>query len=249
MTAVLPALHTIAFGDLDTGSWGAAWGGSEPLLTVGDRSGSRTLSATVDGSRADGEWRLSADGVSLLLAPVGEPAPTGGEDDGFDQLCRVTGRFELDGSAREVDSLGRRGTRPREVDLKRCDSVRDVSAWFGPDDGVADEGIAVVAMRANGAHGHEADVVTAALVEANGPVAVADPRLSTTYDAAGLPISASLELWLDEEGEQYPRRAAGEAVGTPACLAHDGLDVVARLFRWHSRGREGAGVYLLVRFR
>jgi hypothetical protein len=67
----------------------------------------------------------------------------------------------------------------------------------------------------------------------------------------------SIELWLDQdpEVEQFPRRAAGEALVTrgasaaePTAASVDGEpEVQAQPLRCHSRGREGAGVYLLVR--
>jgi hypothetical protein len=57
-----------------------------------------------------------------------------------------------------------------------------------------------------------------------------------------------LELWLaDEDSEPYPRRAAAQAVGAGVRGTGEGLQQVsAHLLRWHSRGRNGTGVYLLV---
>jgi hypothetical protein len=120
-----------------------------------------------------------------------------------------------------------------------------VSAWFEPA-----EGIALLASRPRAAVGHDGDVLGAALFEAGHSIPVADPRLSTTYAPTGLPARVSAELWLggdDEEAQEYPRRAAGESVGVVARSADTCLDVSAEPFRWHARGREGAGVYLLVR--
>ncbi len=79
-----------------------------------------------------------------------------------------------------------------------------------------------------------------------------DPRLSTTYRADGSPSRAGVELWLDVGGEtqeQYPRRAAGEALAAGVAAASDGLNVEAHALRWHSRGQEGTGVYVLARRR
>jgi hypothetical protein len=90
-------------------------------------------------------------------------------------------------------------------------------------------------------------VVTAAVLDPQGTAAVADPRFSTTYTAAGKPLRASFELWLGQAEEEFPRRAAGEAVGPAASLHVAGMDVRAALFRWHSRGLDGAGVYILAR--
>ena len=46
-------------------------------------------------------------------------------------------------------------------------------------------------------------------------------------------------------GHQYPRRLAGEARGGYVDWAVGDFELHAAPFGWHSRGREGAGVYLL----
>jgi hypothetical protein len=152
----------------------------------------------------------------------------------------VRGRLTLNGVEREVDCLGRRSERTAELD--EVDSLRDVSAWFEPD-----EAMAVVALRPPRARGHDADAITAAVLGPESTGAVADPRFSTTYDRAGAPIRSSFELWLGQAEDEYPRRAAGEAIGPRASHRYGGIDVQASLFRWHSRAREGAGVYILAR--
>jgi hypothetical protein len=244
-TLAASALRTLAFGDLDAGLWGAAWGGADPFVAIGALdSADSSLGglARIDGSSATDDWTVSGQGTELTVSPRSEPARSP-EIDGFDQLCRVRGHFVLDGAEHQVDSLGRRGIRP-ELDLQAFETIRDVSAWFEPD-----EGIALTALRPRGVAGHDHDIVVASVFEAAGALPVADPRLSTTYTAGGRPVRAGVELWLggEEDGEQqYPRRAGGEALGASAS-AKNGLDVQAHAFRWHSRGRDGAGVYLLVR--
>ena len=52
-----------------------------------------------------------------------------------------------------------------------------------------------------------------------------------------------------EPDQQYPRRASGEALGARAHALAGGLELKAEPFRWHSRGREGAGMYVLARRR
>jgi hypothetical protein len=42
------------------------------------------------------------------------------------------------------------------------------------------------------------------------------------------------------------RRASGEAVGARASASSGDLELQAELFRWHSGGRDGTGLYLLV---
>ena len=242
ITAAAHATRTVAFGDLRTGVWGAIWGGARPVAVIG--SGDRSLSgpASVTGSDPDADWTISGDGVELTLAP--EAGPVSINDAGFEQLCRATGEIVVGGHEQRVECLGRRGARAEEFDLARFESLRDVSAWFG-----AHEGLVVLALRPRGARGHDAELISVALIEPE-PAIASDPRLSTTYASTGLPARASVELWLgDDESEQYPRRAAGEAVGAGASEWVDGLELQASLFHWYSRGRDGAGVYLLVRAR
>jgi hypothetical protein len=236
------------FGDLASGLWGAAWlpGGDEDgFVCIGADGATALVSARVEGGDEVADWRLLDDGTDLTVSPVGDPvsAPTPNEaPGGFDQLCRVCGQITLGGVEHAVDCLGRRAARPADLDVGALDSVRDVSAWFEPGDGLA-----LVAVRPRKARGQEADVMTAAVLDAESAVAVNDPRLSTTYSATGRPTRASFELWLGDGEHEYPRRASGVAVGPHAGRVTGALEIEAELFRWHSRGREGAGVYLLAR--
>jgi hypothetical protein len=243
-------LRTLAFGDLARTVWGAAWipDSDGPALTLLGDGGEGTAISSLRLSGEDaGEWRLDGDGAALVVSPAGDPVTVEAPDDhveGFDQLCRVSGRFELDGAERPVDCLGLRTSRSGGFDLGKLESVRAVSTWFEPD-----EGLALVAFRGRKAKSHEGDVITSAVLGPERAAPVEDPRLSTTYTAGGWPVRASLELWLagDGEQEQFPRRAVGEAIGSQAQAAAGGLEIRAEPFRWHSRGREGAGLYLLAR--
>jgi hypothetical protein len=108
----------------------------------------------------------------------------------------------------------------------------------------------LVSLRPRNASGHGDDILTAALFEPGSTRAVAEPRLSTTYTATGAPSRMSLELWLDDDEEEtgrYPRRAAGEATGARARFDRGELSIDAELLRCTSHGRQGAGVYLIVR--
>lgn len=243
----MTAVRTFAFADLDAGVWGAAWSpaSDEPvLLALGAGADAAVLPGSLEGDGEDGDWRLRADGAELVLSPAGDAVATGSteeQSDGFDQLCRVSGQFTLDGDTQEVRCLGWRAAREASSERERPASFRQVAGWFEPGDGLA-----VLALRPRKSRGHDRDLLTAALLEPEPAGPVSDPRLSTTYSEAGLPIRAGVELWVgEEEAERYPRRAAGEALGAAAGWTVGDLELRARPFRWHSRGREGAGVYLL----
>ncbi|MGI8429782.1 MAG: hypothetical protein ACR2OB_10860 [Solirubrobacteraceae bacterium] len=242
-------LRTLAFGELDCASWGAVWnpgGGGEVMISLGAGTEVATARVTIAGSSEREQWRLAGKGVDLVVSGEREAAQarSDGACVGFDQLCRVSGRFAVGGEERVVDCPGRRGLRTA-VDLDRCDSARDVSAWFGPD-----EGLALVSIRPRGSTGHERDLVTAAAFDALRSVPVADPRLSTTYAAAGRPVRASLELWLeDEQSELYPQRTAGDSIGPGVDRLEGGFELHTTPIRWRGAGREGTGIYMLARSR
>ena len=82
--------------------------------------------------------------------------------------------------------------------------------------------------------------------EPGGALAVADPRLSTTYDGAGRQRRAGLELWVTGDDDEFPRRVGGEvACGTSLELGRLRLDCA--FFRWRMEGRAGVGRYDVLR--
>jgi hypothetical protein len=238
-------LRTVAFAELDASVWGAAWtpGPDENgfmAVGAGERSGSS--GATLRAGDGDAEWLLEGDGVQLTASPMSAAVATG-IGSGFDQLCRVHGRANVGGAEREIDCIGRRGGHGDGVKLEKFDSVRDVSAWFAPEDGLA-----LVALRPRRSRGQDSDLLEVAVLDPEATSPVEEPRLSTTYTDSGQPLRAGFELWFagEDEDSQYPRRAAGEAAGLGARSRCGGFSVVAQPFRWHSRGRDGAGVYLVA---
>jgi hypothetical protein len=249
------SFRTLAFGEVEIGMWGSAWDlddASPGFAAVGARGGATLLDppAQIDLSDDEaGSWWLASHDLELESVPEGQAATL---PHGFDQLVRVRGRLRAGGEDYEVDCLGTRASR-RELELSRLDSIREVSAWFGPD-----LGLAVMATRPRGAAGHDHDLITASLFEQGRSVTIEDPRLSTTYAEGGNPARASVELWLEPEDpdvtnaaqeppEPRPRRAAGESIAAVASRSEEQLDVHAALFRWHAQGREGPGVYVLAR--
>jgi hypothetical protein len=239
----MTALRTLAFGDSSV--WGASWAsGDAALVALGTGSEASVVPGVRLSDTAD-EWRLDGEGVALVASPAGELVDVQAAQDGIEgsnQLCRVSGRF----GGHEVDCLGLRSWFSDAVDLARYQSIRAVSVWFDPD-----EAFALTAFRPRKAKAHDGDLLAASVIAADVVAAVEDPRLSTTYAADGWPARAGLELWLAATGEtdterQYPRRASGEATGARAQAEAGELEVRAEPFRWHSRSREGAGVYLLA---
>jgi hypothetical protein len=267
------ALRTVAFGDLVAGLWGALLAGEQSLLALGAGDAAEALpGVTVEGLGPDTDWRIAGDGVELVVSgegeslagaggdgePVagaggdGEPVAGAGGDgepvagaggDGFEQLCTVRGRITVGGAEHELDCTGVRGS-SAEAQLAAVESFRDVRAWFD-----RDEGVALVALRPRKSPAHAGDTISATVLDLeDGPVGVADPRLSTTYGASDVPARTGLELWIGEdEADQYPRRFAGEAPGPRVSATWEGFELSATLLRCHSRGRLGTGVYLLAR--
>jgi hypothetical protein len=119
--------------------------------------------------------------------------------------------------------------------------VRELAAWFGPS-----EAIAVIALRPRKHKGQEQDRIQAAVVDPEAAVLIVDPRLSTTFTAAGRASRVGLELWSEDE-EQPPLRVAGEALARGARLSAPGWELTVDWLACHRRGRDGAGVYLLAR--
>lgn len=240
-------LRTLMFGDPSGGLWGAAIDAGPSGLVLGDAQGA-TIQIRLSGDDWAPEgrgWRLHGEGFELHAEPAGEDLAAAPEPDpgatmsGFQELCRVQGAVTLEGERREVDCVATRCCIDG-LDGGALDSVRAVSGWFGDL-----EAFTLLALRRSRSSGHESDLVAATLFDPEGWVPVADPRLSTTYDGSGIPARATLELWIGEGETEYPRRAAGEAAGSGAAVTAERLQLRVVPLRCHSRGEEGAGVYVL----
>jgi hypothetical protein len=241
-------LRIVSFGDLGGGAWGTAVDAGQPAAVFG--AGSATGSAggpdALALTRRDGEWELSGDSLQLLITPAqrageGEDAAAAGAGAGG-ELCRARGKVVLDGAETEVDCPATRSD-SRAVRPDQLDSIRGVWGWF--EDLRA---VALLALRPRGSSAQDGDRLAATLFDLDSAIDVEEPRLSTTYSTDGLPSRASLELWIGEGEEQYPRRAAAEALGAGASVSAAGLSLHASPLRCHSQGLDGPGVYLLARF-
>jgi hypothetical protein len=268
----IAAMRALAFGTVDGSLWAAAVDNGAPTLVAGGESG--TIGRGDGLSWSDdpgGAWRLDGDGVALAAAAIEVPvAPEPAADDGAaapvgasfvpgegaPELVRVTGTLALGGDRssaadlREINCLGVRVTLPAPRSTKTAPaSARLVAGWL-PDGAAA----ACVALRGRGADDHGSDAAYATVFDPERWIRVADPRLSTTYNASGSPTRANLELWIGEGDSEYPRRAAAEVAAPGGSVAgpSDAAGGVSALqvlpLRYHSRGEEGSGVYALVAF-
>ncbi|MGA9860091.1 MAG: hypothetical protein WBQ18_19655 [Solirubrobacteraceae bacterium] len=249
MTTATGDLRTLAFGDASGSVWGAALIGGSAVIVLGDGSGAGVAQPVLsaDWNAEDGSWRLAGDGFELVVESAGEqltePATDDGEAiSGLQELSRVHGRATVAGAELPLDCVGTRCV-IEGVDAGSLGSARAVAGWFSPD-----EAFMLLSLRAHESAGQEADLVAATLFDPEGWIPVADPRLSTTYSASGEPSRVNLELWIGEGENEFPRRAAGEASGPGAAVQDAGLALQVVPLSCHSRGREGAGVYVLAGF-
>ncbi len=155
---------------------------------------------------------------------------------GHEQLCRVSGTA----AGHKIDCLGQRGRTWGVADWSRIALTRSLAAWL--EEGTS---LTVAAVRPTGAESHADEATWGALLDADGAVAVADPRVSTTYDGDGHQRRAGLELWVSQD-DDYPRRGAGQILcGSSVELGQLRLDCA--FFVWQVDGREGVGRYDLLR--
>jgi hypothetical protein len=198
------------------------------------------------------EWTVAFDGgesgFDLVFEAVATPAEVDADEPvaraggmvGYEQLCRVRGIVRVRGTERTVDCLGQRSHAWGEPDWDRIEDTRNVAAWL--EGGTA---ITLTSVRPRQAKGQDADAVWAVLLDPAGSLHIDEPRLSTTFDAAGCQRRAGLELWVGEE-DGYPRRGSGQVLcGSTFDLGQLRLD--CSFFAWHLDGRAGIGRYDLVR--
>lgn len=192
-------------------------------------------------------WEVEYDGEEAgfalrfdAISGPAELAPGEGIVQGYEQICHVQGTARHGDRRWQIDCLGQRGHQWGAPDWERLELARTVAAWL--EDGT---GIALASLRPAGAAGHDAEVVSASLIEGVNPVAIADPRLSTTLDGAGRQLRAGMELWVTDDAD-FPHRIAGEALcGTTLELGRLRLDCA--FFQWRMDGHEGVGRYDILR--
>jgi hypothetical protein len=224
------------FGDLDADIWGVVIGGEQARAIVAGLTDADLELQPADLDLEDGEvWTLVGNGFELRVERADATTATADSDLPLEP-CRVSGSATITGVEREFD-VG--GVRSGALSAAGIDSLRLLGSWFP-----AGHEIALLSTRPHGAKGNDRDQID---VVARGEehAIVLDPRLSTTYNEHGEPLSVGVELWLgdDSDGEQWPRRVAGAATGSRV----GDLSISAYALRCVSRSEPGAGVYLLLR--
>jgi hypothetical protein len=205
-------------------------------------------------------WRMHFDGEDgqqaflLDLEAVSAPAVLAGDDaagklggmQGYDQLVKVTGKVTIGGSERTFTGRGQRGHSWGAPDWDKLTLARTLGVWLE-----GDTGVTLTAVRPAKASSHADEAIHAVLLGRDGetdePVSlvIADPRVSTTYDAEGRQRHAGLELYETDESA-YAHRIAGEvACGTTLDLGRLRLDTA--FFTWRMEGRDGVGRYDVLR--
>jgi hypothetical protein len=194
---------------------------------------------TYDGSDAGFDLRFEAASTPAVLDSDDPVAQLGGME-GYEQLCSVTGVVRAGGRSVDVRCLGQRGHLWGTPDWSRIELARTLSAWLG-----TDRAVWLTALRPARAKHHDEEALSGVLIEGGEPLAIFDPRLSTTYDGELRQRRAGLELWVHEEGG-FARRAAGEVLcGTTVDLGDVRLD--SAFFQWRMEGRVGSGRYDVLR--
>jgi hypothetical protein len=107
-----------------------------------------------------------------------------------------------------------------------------------------DEALTLTAVRPAAGDGHGAERVQAWSAKGGAaPAAFEDARVSTIYDRGGEIRKAGLELHM--AGEEFPRRASGEA--RAAAVLDAGASKIAISFlRWSIEGSPAQGSYTVV---
>jgi len=238
---------------------GVLFAGREPVGVLAEGDNALGAEADWDELRMPGlvvqalepglRWQVTLEapggsGFDLEFTAVSPPAELE-EDDaaarlggmaGHEQLCHVSGTA----AGHKIDCLGQRGRTWGVADWSRIALTRSLAAWL--EDGTS---LTVAAVRPTDAESHADEATWGALLNADDAVAVADPRLSTTYDGDGHQRRAGLELWVSED-DDYPRRGAGQILcGSSVELGQLRLDCA--FFVWQVDGREGVGRYDLLR--
>jgi len=217
----------VAFADAGSAVAGVAISGAGALIV---RDGELSTAAAPQIEKTSLRVADVCDLVLEPLAPPGELAAQGVTI----WLCSAKGSA----AGAPFDGLAALTRRPERV----APLERSVAILFEPA-----SSFVLAASAPPGAAGHGEEQL-AALAFRGEPLAAAPferTRLSTTYDAAGLPRHAGVELWESEDAE-FPLRIGGEAL-TNGELAHPGGERTRVAFlAWHGESHHAVGVYTIT---
>jgi hypothetical protein len=222
---------TIAFADAGSQIAGVAIAGVGTLLTL---DGELAAAAPPQLSGAEPAWTLASAGAyELSLEALADRATL--ESGAQIWLCRAAGHIE----ARELDGLA---TLLRTPGVAVTELERQLSLNFEPAFAMA-----LTASRPSGASAHGEELLEAVVFRGDPPAPslVEKPRLSTTYDAAGIPRHAGVELWESEDVE-FALRIGGEAVTNGELIHPDGARSRVVFLAWHHRDRRALGSYTIT---
>jgi hypothetical protein len=229
-------------------------GAERPSVLALALAGRDTVGAIVNGPGVTAtaeeplaRWSVRAEGeleLALAFEATTPPAEFGGRHalaraggvEGYSQLCRVTGTA----GGRPVDGLGQRDDVRGNPDWDKIALTRTLGVW--QDDGT---GMAVQTVRPAKAESHADEAAWGVALDPERIRKIEEPRLSTTTDAAGRPIRAGVELWI-EGADEYPFRGTGEVLAG-AALDLGALRLDCAFFRWHVEGRTAVGRYDVLR--
>jgi hypothetical protein len=207
-------------------------------VAAGDEPGSVHLDTVEPLSRWNARFRHGAVALEVEVeatsAPIDLDEPLLAEAAGvhrYEQLCRVRGELRVDGDHTPIEGVGRRAHAWGDPAATRFRSLYAVAR---------ERALTVTAVRPPSGGGHGEEVIAAYLVQPQSePERFESARLSTIYDSAGRPRTAGLELLM--QGDEYPRRATGEAICQTSAEP-----LQAACFRWSLDGEPAQGGYQLV---
>lgn len=222
---------TIGFADTRAALQGVAIAGVGTLLRRGAQLTAAPPPQIAAPEGDEGAWRVtSTESYELALEPLGPAAALA--DGATILLCRVSGTV----GAQELDGLG---TLTRRLAVAGSGLERSVTIWFDPQ-----LGFALAARRPADARGHGDERLEAVAFrgEPLEPATIELPRLSTTYDPAGLATHTGIELWETAEAE-FAMRIGGETLAHGELAHPDGAHTRVAFVDWHHDGRRGSGSY------
>jgi hypothetical protein len=220
---------TIGFAAVNAGPQGVAIAGAGAVVAVGgDVTSVPDAKLSKD---SDGAWTASSDGAfAVALEPLGAPVQLHGDTQIW--ICTARGRV----GDTSFDGLGHltREAPEREAVLERA-----VIAWLG-----AELAVVLTARRSMRAAGHGEEDTQAAILRGAPlePLTVAEPRLSSAYDADGSLVRCGLELWETTESE-FPQRFGGRATAHGELTVADGRRTRVAFIAWRGERAHGAGRY------